>query len=647
MRRVLLPAAGFTGLAVLITWPLATVLATHVPGGGPDDNVNFLWNFWWMRDALTAWPSNPFRTDLLFHPFGVDLVLHTHTALAAFVGATLLGGVSIVTAQNLVLIGSAALNGFCAYLLALRVTGRIGPAAVGGVYFAASPYFAGHLLGHFNLYGAWGLPLFALVMSAAFDRGRRGFAAAAGVVLAAVAYSDYYYVVYLAALMALLLACRWLDAAFWRAPRRPIGAIDIALVAGAALAVALAVWIAATGGGVVNVAGLDVSMRSGHNVRVAAWVFAIAFVLRRVRPRASVRVAASATPGRELRLAAIAVGTTAVLTAPLWMAAFRLWLAGDYVAPARLWRSSTEGIDLASLVTGNPFHPLWRSTGEWIYATLQMSTIESTAWLGIVPVVVLWRARRHLGQPPMRFWAIVAGVFFVWALGPYLRVAGVNTGLWLPETLLHFVPVVSNARIPGRAIVMVYLAVGILLAAVLASSRSRRAGTIAALVGVAVVLDFLPAPIPLYRLEPPGVFQQLASLPDGAVLDLPLGVGDGLGERGALDNATLVHQATHHKPLVGGFVGRLPRRLAASYGDTPALVAILALSEGRSLPAAELAQAVEATRAFLAAHDIRYVVLDRPRASDALVAFAASLPLRLVGGDGRRQLYIITVKSPS
>jgi hypothetical protein len=190
MRRHILPAAFFTGLAIVLTWPLVTSLGTHVPGRGADDNVNFLWNFWWMREALASSSVAFFQTNDLFYPFGVSLVLHTHASASAFAGATVLGAWSIVTAQNVLLLAGSALNGFCTYLLAHRLTQHVGAAVVAGVYFAASPYFAGHVLGHFNLVPAWGLPLFILVFLSALERRRVAHAVAAGVVLAVIAYTD-------------------------------------------------------------------------------------------------------------------------------------------------------------------------------------------------------------------------------------------------------------------------------------------------------------------------------------------------------------------------------------------------------------------------------------------------------------------------
>ena len=151
------------------------------------------------------WPPGTdfFVRRSLFAPVGADLTLHTHTALTAFVGATVLRHLSVVAALNVTILVSLALNGFCAYLLAWQLTRDWGRLDSGGHDFGTSPYIAAHLNGHFNLINAWTIPLFALTILPAMTGSRR-WAALAGLVLAMTAYVDYYYVVYE---LALALCC--------------------------------------------------------------------------------------------------------------------------------------------------------------------------------------------------------------------------------------------------------------------------------------------------------------------------------------------------------------------------------------------------------------------------------------------------------
>ena len=72
-----------------------------------------------MRTALAS-GMNVFYTPYSFVPAGADFTLHTHSALPAFLGATVLGPLPLVAAQNLAILSALFLNGFCAYLLAWR-----------------------------------------------------------------------------------------------------------------------------------------------------------------------------------------------------------------------------------------------------------------------------------------------------------------------------------------------------------------------------------------------------------------------------------------------------------------------------------------------------------------------------------------------
>ena len=131
-------AAGFGALAVVWSWPLVWHLSTHLTGAGLGDNAVFAWNFWWMRTALSS-GTDFFRTSFLFAPVGADLTLHTHTALTAFVGATVLRHLSVVAALNVTILVSLALNGFCAYLLAWQLTRDWGASILAGTISGPRP----------------------------------------------------------------------------------------------------------------------------------------------------------------------------------------------------------------------------------------------------------------------------------------------------------------------------------------------------------------------------------------------------------------------------------------------------------------------------------------------------------------------------
>lgn len=343
----------------------------------------------------------------------------------------------------------------------------------------------------------------------------------------------------------------------------------------------------------------------------------------------------------DLRTLLISAGIFAAAAFPLIAGAWRLWQRGDYTSQTYFWRSAPGGIDVATLAAGAPFHSLWGALVQRVYAFSQIDVIESVAWFGIVPLIFLW-ATRTSWRSQAREAIFVAGIFFIWALGPYLVVLGWNTGLYLPEILLRYIPIVANARIPGRAIVVVYLAVALVLAVALAARPIERRRRAAALLGLAILVEFVAIPLPLTRLDQPPFYQRLAAMPAGAVIDLPLGLRDGFGEEGALDHRTLYYQTLHGKPIAGGFVARLPESVKAVYHGTPFLRVLLGLSSGAEVSAADLTSGRDAGEPFARRHNIRYFVVNRRLANASLQAFIASLPwIRLADQDEERQLYVL------
>src|SRR5215475_299722 len=148
---------AYLALAVLHTYPLIRHLDSSLPGLSLGDNLTFVWNSWWMREALASPTRHFFNTDAIFAPLNVSLALHTHTALPAFVSATVLSRMSPPAAQNILLIASLALNGFFAYVLTGLVTRSRWPAAAAGALFVVSPTVTARLMGHYNLVLAWTL----------------------------------------------------------------------------------------------------------------------------------------------------------------------------------------------------------------------------------------------------------------------------------------------------------------------------------------------------------------------------------------------------------------------------------------------------------------------------------------------------------
>jgi hypothetical protein len=637
------------GIAVgLWLSPVLSRLHEVVPGTGPGDNLTFVWNLWWMRVAVRDAHYSFLQCPLIFYPFGVNLALHTHTALPAFVAAVLAPHASLLATQNVSIALNLFLNCAVAYALAYSIVRHVGGAMVAAIVFGWSPYVSAHLMGHFNLVAAWVLPLITLLALRAFD-GNRAARWFLGGSLAVAVYMDYYYAVYGVLLVVLIASTPACSCALDERPRpfRWQRAVAVALISVLAIDVLAIALILATGGMVIRLGPTTVSVLSVRNPASAGWLVLGLLAAVWWIPRIHLTLDFTRL-GRHVRAALIPAAVLIVAAMPLLLSTFQLWRAGDYVSQRYYWRSAPRGIDVATLLLGNPYGVLMGKSTIAAYQRLGIDPIEQVGWIGpgvlVLGVIGALRQRHRAETKAVLLFTLF---FVVWSLGPFLMAFARNTALILPATLVRFLPLVSNARMPGRAFVVVYMGAAVLSGlgfAWLARSTNPRYRTAALALGALVAADYLPAAPLAYAPGHPAPYDVIEhGGPAGAVLELPLGLRDGLGETGHLDTRVLYYQSFHERPILGGFVARLAPSVLARYRELPVVGALLQLSGGASLADVSPEADRKRARPALAELGVRYVVVDLQTASPDLIAYVqAVLPLRLVARDQERAIYELT-----
>jgi len=103
-------------LAILLTWPTVRNLTTHLPGDGGDDPA-IAWNLWWVKHALLNEGQNPFQTDFMFYPIGINLAFYTLTVLNAVITLPLTLNLGVVAASNLHMFFTFVVGGYGTFLL--------------------------------------------------------------------------------------------------------------------------------------------------------------------------------------------------------------------------------------------------------------------------------------------------------------------------------------------------------------------------------------------------------------------------------------------------------------------------------------------------------------------------------------------------
>jgi hypothetical protein len=603
-------AAGyFAVLAVVLSWPLPQHFGTHIPGAGPGDNLSFVWNFWWARQAFSLPDGSLFYTSHLFAPFGTPLVLHTHTALPAVLGATLLAWLPVVTAHNIVLLAGLAANGWCAYALAMHETRRASAAILAGTIFATAAFVSIRLLGHFNLVHAWVVPLSLWCWIRAIEQPSLARIALAGAALAAAVYTDYYLFIFADISCGLLLLLTQRDLRI-NVSRRIPGWLSRTLLTIGAIAAVVTAAILVTGGFRIEAGGLRISASQIRNPVAALWIALLLWVLLKLR--LSLPKRADALPlSTELRILAVGAVTWILLCAPLLYAAISVIASGDYSSPPVMWRSGVKGADLLTAVAGNPMNAITGGVTRRLYEAAGIDLMEQVAWLGMVPIAVILVGvvGGHLRDRIALRWWVVGAVWLVWALGGYLSIAGYETPLPLPQAIARVVPVLSNARIPGRAVVMVQLAAAVLVALTVVRLQWRT--RLVALLSALALADGFAAPIPLYELPRPDAVDAALASADRTqiIVELPTGARDGVGQAGLFDHRALVRQMYHGHPIAGGFVARLSPRLREQIESSPAMQALIDFN-----PVGEMSVVLELPHTLasdLLSLGITYVVVNR------------------------------------
>lgn len=637
MRSALSPlfrTVAVLGLYVLIavchSWPLATCLSTCLPGTGLGDNTTFVWNIWWMRQVFPD-VIGYFSSTAIMAPVGSSLVLHTHAAWPAAIAATALRQFSEVEAYNLLMVGSLALNALATYGLASAVTGRFWPSVAAGAVFVVAPPVALRLLGHQNLVVVWP---FIVAMTAWV---RVGFGAGwplavlTGLAFAATCYTDYYQAVYLLMCAGAYAAVRLIHFQAQITVREGRG-LWRSLIGLAALSslVGAAIWLSPLER--LDVGNVTISLRSSTNAFTAAWLLLVGAAAARWRLRLSVMSRhAQFSRGAVMRSMAIVVATAAVCLVPLLVGLARL---DGYVAPGASLRSSPPGVDIGTVILGPPLSGLVGSGVQALYQSLDIDMMESGAWLGaVLPLYLLVLLRRQTWTVTLRTWLTILLVFVVWSLGPHLTAFGTRTGVLLPQALAHYVPILDNARIPSRAMIVVALAGAIGLAICLTHVRRRYwlHGVVVAL----AVAEGLAWPLPVTTVPPLDVYRPIEDDDaDVAVLSVPFGLRDGFGERGTLVHEALLAQTVHRHRLAGGFVARLSPAITQWYDTYEPFSSLL-----RATPLLPCREASSGLRSA----NVGYVVFYRRYLDEeSLAAWQNVLPGRVVAEDTDRLVVRLT-----
>ncbi len=650
-RTISACVAAYVLAAVAFTWPLARYLSTRFTGLPGSDLGVYVWNLWVFRHEAMAGRS-PLSTSAIFSLDGrADLSLHNYTIFSNILAFPLLPVAGIVASHNLLVLFNLVAAATTMFLLAFYVTRRPAAAWLAGLLFGFSPMLVARSEIDPSLAAAAPLPLFVFILFRLDATRSWRWAVAGGTTFAWAAICDPYYAVYCLVLGAWYLWARVVRIRYapwaWRASTRALQVLDGAIAA----LLLLVTFILVTGGVQFAVGRVRIGLSTVYTPNLLLTLAVAARVVMTIRPRFRIRAAARWVELARLLCGVAGVG--AVLLGPIVYALAARWADGRYVSPRVFWRTSTPGADLMTLFLPNPNHPWfgapWR---HWLTAE-PGGFAENVTSITLVAVVTIVAARWLARWRVPRFWAGLALIAGSLTLGPFVRVATLNTYVPTPWALLRYVPVIGAARAPSRMAVLLILAVSVLFALAVKALADRRPAVwrlpTIALAGVLLVVELCPAPRVLHDATIPSIYATIANDPrDVRVLELPFGVRDGLSSFGSFSAASQFYQTLHGKRLIGGYLSRVSSRRVDTIRRRPVLALLMALSEGRTASETDTAAAARRGPAFVEAARIGYVVVDRSRATPELVDVATGvLRLEKIGESRDRVLYRPRASQPA
>ncbi len=594
-------AAIYTSLAVAWLWPIPL----HPGAGVPDVS-------WWYDALLNIASLDALAEHLVgvgsfydapfFAPHqGVLRFTEQLPALAAVYGVLTALGATPVGAHSVMLVAAFALNGFCTWLLARRISRSSALAWVAGVVAMICPYYL-FQMARIQLMCIFPLPLALLsVELAATARAQTTswLRLSAALVLAWTTCTYYALLVTLLAGVTTLV----------HAVARPRASVAIAFGALGAVAAALLVVSPILFGylGAAKEMGFE---RSLEDVR--RWEPSLGMYVH-TEPQFSPRV------GTRLQNPGLAAGdilypgTVGLVLAGLGTGAVALGVALGVAASVLRRRALLPGL---ALLAAAAVATLGLRNGSWTPAILAALAFGMA---GLNPRNASLRA----------VWA--AGlVAFALSLGPQLTFTGV-TGTGPFRWLFEHVPGFAAIRFPGRlgiAAVALGAVTGVAALAALTPRRGLVRVPLAIVLAWVVVRELWPPPCKQQPVDGIAAYPGLTFLrdaPRGLTLHLPFR-NSGQGPQCSIteDVRRMMHQLEHGQPIVNGMSGF----------DPPLVQAAMTV-----LPSFPDAEAVDLIRGL----GIRWVHLWRPAFRDeaaAIAAWLAASPHVQIAFEGRDELVL-------
>jgi hypothetical protein len=539
-RALLIAAAGYSILALLLTWPLILHLTSALPHDAEDPLLSTT-ILWWNAHVLPL--SRRWMDGFFYYPAGGALALSDHRLGLSLVASPLLWlGLGPVTVYNITFLATYPLSAIAAHALAFSLTRRHDASIVCALAFGFNPFRVEHLP-HLELLAAFAMPAALWTLHRYIDTRRPAWIVAFAAALIVQGLCATYYLLFFLVFVALWIAWfvrprEWRIAAAIGAACLVSGAIlspvaieylrvhqrfglsrtyrEILLYSADVTSLVTAPALIALWGWTAPLNGNETRIFPGLTIMILV-LLGVLDALRR-----------GPAHRRSILLSRIALAVGCIFAAIAFLTAVR----GG-------WAFNLGFVSLSSRVIYKPL-------------SIAMLAFTASAALSI-------RGRDAISRrSPFAFYVVAAMVLYLCSMGPEPAFLGHQVLYRPPYKWLMNLPVFDvGVRAPARFAMPAALALSV--AAALAFSRlstlnSPRTRVALGFVMAGILADAWVPRIPLGSVPDP--WNPPAAGGFAAVLELPLG---GIGD----DVDAMYHTLRHHLPTVNGYSGYAPPHYAA------------------------------------------------------------------------------------
>lgn len=205
-------------------------------------------------------------------------------------------------------------------------------------------------------------------------------------------------------------------------------------------------------------------------------------------------------------------------------------------------------------------------------------------------IIGYYASRRKKHEFSLGFWGLLSIFFFFVSLGPILFVAGWNITP-LPYQLLYFLPFFKGVLVPSRLIIffifslIIPAAYGFRILIDKVRFRFYRIAIIIGAIGL-ILLEYSSIPLPLLNTNIPEFYKKLAvEGSDYTILELPFALSTSFYTLGDINSSSKLEyfQSVHHKPILGGYVSRVPNYIYNYYHQLTGLKYAISPSESMDI----------------------------------------------------------------